>query len=477
VIKSYKKTSLEVNVLLEKVLSFIKENSMFDNGDKVIVAFSGGPDSTCLLYVLNELKEELGITLIGAHINHCLRGDESDKDEEYAKKVCESLNIGFYSNKVDIHRISKEKNISCEMAGREARYEFFEELMVKLNANKVALAHNANDQAETILMRIMRGTGIEGMIGIKPVRDKIYVRPILHLSRKEIEWYCQVNSISPRIDKTNLENFYARNKVRLDLIPYIEENFNKDIIKTLNRLSDTVKKDNNYLESISAKESKKYCEIGGQKVIINKKAFLNHEAILSRIVRGALLAVNSSLYNFEKVHISSIIELQKHDTGKTIMLPQNIIVENCYGNMHIYIGAKSTETNNNQYPLKVNEKNLINHLDKVVELAVMEKSQFMEVKTNDHTKYFDYDKLEKPIILRYRKEGDSFIPLGMTGNKKLKDLFMDLKIPKIKRNEIPLVCFGDDIGWVVGYRVSEKFKISKNTKSVLKITFEDESEE
>jgi tRNA(Ile)-lysidine synthase len=466
-----------VNVLLEKVLGFIKENSMFDNGDKVIVAFSGGPDSTCLLYVLNELKEELGITLIGAHINHCLRGDESDKDEEYAKKVCDSLNIGFYSNKVDIHRISKEKNISCEMAGREARYEFFEELMVKLNASKVALAHNANDQAETILMRIMRGTGIEGMIGIKPVRDKIYVRPILHLSRKEIERYCQINSISPRIDKTNLENFYARNKVRLDLIPYIEENFNKDIIKTLNRLSDIVKKDNDYLEGISAKECKKYCEIGEQKVIINKKAFLNHEAILSRIVRGALLAVNSSLYNFEKIHISSIIELQKHDTGKTIMLPRNIIVENCYGNMHIYIGAKSTEANNNQYSLKINEKNLVNHLDKVVELDIMERSQFMEVKTNEYTKYFDYDKLEKPIILRYRKEGDSFMPLGMTGNKKLKDLFMDLKIPKIKRNEVPLVCFGDDIGWVVGYRVSEKFKISKDTKMVLKITFENESEE
>jgi tRNA(Ile)-lysidine synthase len=466
-----------VKVLSEKVLGFIKENLMFDNGDKVIVAFSGGPDSTCLLYILNELKEELGITLVGAHVNHCLRGDESDKDEEYAKKVCESLNIGFYSNKVDIHRISKEKNISCEMAGREVRYEFFEELMVKLKANKVALAHNANDQAETILMRLMRGTGIEGIVGIKPVRDKIYVRPILHLSRKEIERYCHVNSISPRIDKSNLENIYARNKVRLDLIPYIEENFNKDIIKTLNRLSDIVKKDNDYLEDISAKEYKKYCETGEKKVIINKKAFGEHEAILSRIVRGALLTVNSNLYNFEKVHISSIIELQKHHTGKTIMLPQNIIVENCYGNMHIYIGAKSTEANNRQYPLNVNEKNLISHLDKVVELDIIPKSKFIEIKANDYIKYFDYDKLDKPIILRYRKDGDSFMPLGMTGKKKLKDLFMDLKVPKVKRNEIPLICFGDDIGWVVGYRVSEKFKISKDTKNILKIRLESESEE
>jgi len=463
--------------LSEKVLDFIKENLMFNNGDKVIVAFSGGPDSTCLLYILNKLKEELGITLVGAHINHCLRGDESDKDEEYAKKVCESLDMGFYSIRVDIHRVSKEKNISCEVAGREVRYEFFEELMVKLNASKVALAHNANDQAETILMRIMRGTGIEGMIGIKPVRDKIYVRPILHLSRKEIEKYCYVNGISPRIDKSNLENIFARNKVRLELIPYIEENFNEDIIKTLNRLSDIVKKDNDYLEDISAKEFKKYCEIDERKVIINKKAFMVHDAILSRIIRGALLVVNNNLYNFEKIHISSIIGLQKHHTGKTIMLPQNIIVENCYGNMHIYIGAKSSKVNNNQYPLSINEKNFINDLDKVVDINIIQRSQFIEDKGNDYIKYFDFDKIEKPITVRYRKEGDTFMPLGMKGNKKIKDLLMDLKVPKNIRNEIPLICFGDDIGWVVGYRISEKFKISKDTKNVLKIRVENESEE
>ncbi|MBU3093678.1 tRNA lysidine(34) synthetase TilS [Clostridium sp. CM028] len=453
----------------ETVMDFIKENSMFDKGDKVIVAFSGGPDSTCLLYILNNFKEELGITLIGAHLNHCLRGDESDKDQEYAKEICESLNIDFYSEKVDVHRISKEKNLSCEMAGREARYEFFEQLMVKLNANKVALAHNANDQAETILMRIMRGTGIEGIVGIRPVRDKIYVRPILRLSRKKIEKYCLNNNINPRIDKSNLENIYARNKVRLELIPYMEQNFNKDIIKTLNRLSDIVKKDNDYLENISEKEYKKHCEIGQQRVIINKAAFAEHEAILSRIIRSALLAVNHNLYNFEKVHIYSIIELQRHETGKSIMLPQNIIVENCYGNIHIYICVKATEANNNQYSLNINQENFIHSLNKVVKIDVNPKLQFTEFKENDCIKYFDYDKIKKPIIFRYRKDGDRFIPLGMKGSKKIKDLFIDLKIPKAQRNAIPLICFGDDIGWVVGYRVSEKFKVTKDTKNILQI--------
>jgi len=450
-------------------MKYIKENLMFDKGDKVIVAVSGGPDSTCLLYILNGLKEELGITLVGAHINHCLRGDESDKDEEYAKETCESLGMNFYSKKVDIHKISEERNLSCEMAGREIRYDFFKELIVKLKANKVALAHNANDQAETILMRIMRGTGIAGMIGIRPVRDKIYVRPILHLSRKKIENYCMINNISPRIDKSNLENIYARNKVRLELIPYIEENFNKDIVKTLNRLSDIVKTDNEYLENVSQKEFENCCEIDEQRVIINKSAFALHEAILSRIVRSALLVVNHNLYNFEKIHISNIIDLQKHDTGKSIMLPQNIIVENSYGDIQIYIYVKAIEDYNNEYYLKINEKNIIHSLNKVIKIDVKSKMQYMEFIGNDYIKYFDYDKIVEPITLRYRKDGDKFTPLGMTGNKKINDLFIDLKIPKAKRNEIPLICFGNDIGWVVGYRVSEKFKVLKDTKNILQI--------
>jgi tRNA(Ile)-lysidine synthase len=460
-----------VKVLLDKVMNFIKENSMFEKGDKVIVAFSGGPDSTCLLYILNELKVELGITLLGAHLNHCLRGLESDKDEDYAKKTCENLNIDFYSKRVDIHRISREKNISCEMAGREVRYEFFEELMNKSNASKIALAHNANDQAETILMRIMRGTGIEGMVGIKPVRDKIYVRPILHISRSEVERYCKAYNIHPRIDKSNLETIYARNKVRLDLIPYIEENFNSDIINTINRLSDILKKDNDYLENISDSEYKKHCVIGDQMVIINKGAFLQHEAIVSRIIRRALFSVNHNLYNFEKIHIWNIIELQKNDTGKTTMLPQDIIAENCYGNIHIHIHIhkKVSEVNNKEYLLKVNEKNFIQSLNRVVEIDVKSYLQFEEVKGNDFIVYFDNDKIEEPITLRYRKQGDKFTPLGMKGNKKLKDLFMDLKIHKDKRNEIPLICFGSDIAWVVGYRISEKFKVSKDTKNILQI--------
>jgi tRNA(Ile)-lysidine synthase len=233
--------------LIDAVLKTIKENNMFDKGDRVIVAVSGGPDSITLLHILYKLREELSISIFVAHINHCLRGEESDKDEEYVKKFCENLNIEFSSKRVNIDEIAKVKNISSESAGREARYEFFKELRKKFSAQKVAIAHNANDQAETILMRIMRGTGTEGLIGIKPVRDAVFVRPLINSTRNQIEEYCLKNNLSPRIDKTNLEAIYARNKVRLQLIPYIQHNFNKDIINVLNRLSYTAKVDNEYL--------------------------------------------------------------------------------------------------------------------------------------------------------------------------------------------------------------------------------------
>ena len=217
---------------------------MFSEGDKVIVAVSGGPDSISLLHLLHSVKEELHISLVVAHINHCLRGDESDKDEAYVKEICKELKIQHYVRRADIHSIAEKNCVSCETAGREVRYEFFSELLKELNADKIALAHNANDQAETVLMRIMRGTGMEGLVGIKPIRDKIFIRPLINIKREDIEKYCLENHLEPRLDKSNMENIYNRNKVRLELIPYIQENFNKDIISTINRLSSTINKDN-----------------------------------------------------------------------------------------------------------------------------------------------------------------------------------------------------------------------------------------
>ncbi|WML36309.1 tRNA lysidine(34) synthetase TilS [Clostridium sp. OS1-26] len=458
--------------MIETTLKTIKENNMFEKGDKVIVAVSGGPDSICLLHILNVLKEQLQITLYAAHINHCLRGKESDEDEKYVEKFCESLNIEFRSKRVDINELVRKRNISSETAGREARYTFFYELKSKFGAQKIAIAHNANDQAETVLMRIMRGTGMEGLIGIRPVRDNIFVRPLINCSRESIEKYCEDNNINPRIDKTNLEPIYARNKVRLKLMPYIKENFNEDIVTTLNRLASTIRVDNDYLEMIVKEKYKKYCDDNKEKVIISKEAFLEHESIITRIIRLALYNVAGNLYNFEKIHIYDVIDIQKNATGKMLTLPNKIHIQNNYGDISVYKKKEQNIKNDDiEYTLH-NGLNKIKDFNLRVTLELIDKTDNLFLKQEDFVRYFDYNKIKGDIIIRCRKDGDRFTPLGMKGSKKLKDLFIDLKVPKDERDRISLICFGGEIAWVAGYRVSELFKVDKNTKKILKIIIE-----
>ncbi|WP_231169882.1 tRNA lysidine(34) synthetase TilS [Clostridium botulinum] len=461
--------------MIEKVIHTIKQNNMFEVGDKVVVAVSGGPDSICLLHILYKLKEKIGISIVAAHINHCLRGEEADKDEEYVRKFCENLNIQCFVKKEDVHKISKDRGISCEMAGREVRYDFFSEVLNNVRANKIAVAHNANDQAETILMRMLRGTGLEGLIGIRAVRDNIFVRPIIDITRDEIEDYCYVNNLNPRIDKTNLENIYTRNKIRLELIPYIQKNFNSDVIEVLNRFSNTVKIDNDYLNKVSLEKYNKYCKGEKDKVIIKEEVFKEHEAILTRVIRMALKELKGNLNNFDKGHIYDIIDIQKKSTGKFIMLPKNIRVLNNYGDINLYKNNNkiNIDKGKQEYNLVINKENILDNGLKIT-LDIINNVEDTKFDKSSLIKYFDYDKINRDIKLRYRNNGDKFVPLGMKGTKKLKDLFINLKIPKEKRDIIPLIVFDDEISWIVGYRISDKFKINKNTKRILKIKIERE---
>ncbi|EES92016.1 MULTISPECIES: tRNA lysidine(34) synthetase TilS [Clostridium] len=461
--------------MIEKVIHTIKQNNMFEVGDKVVVAVSGGPDSICLLHILYKLREKIGISIVAAHINHCLRGEEADKDEEYVRKFCENLNIQCFVKKEDVHKISKDRGISCEMAGREVRYDFFSEVLNNVRANKIAVAHNANDQAETILMRMLRGTGLEGLIGIRAVRDNIFVRPIIDITRDEIEDYCYVNNLNPRIDKTNLENIYTRNKIRLELIPYIQKNFNSDVIEVLNRFSDTVKIDNDYLNKVSLEKYNKYCKGEKDKVIIKEEVFKEHEAILTRVIRMALKELKGNLNNFDKGHIYDIIDIQKKSTGKFIMLPKNIRVLNNYGDINLYKNNNkiNIDKGKQEYNLVINKENILDNGLKIT-LDIINNVEDTKFDKSSLIKYFDYDKINRDIKLRYRNNGDKFVPLGMKGTKKLKDLFINLKIPKEKRDIIPLIVFDDEISWIVGYRISDKFKINKNTKRILKIKIERE---
>jgi len=466
-----------VLILINKVIYAIEENEMLQDGDKVVVGVSGGPDSMCLLHVLLKLRDRFSLELIAAHVNHGLRGKDADDDAKYVEEFCRTNDVEFRCIKEDIHKISSERNVSDETAGREIRYEFFEMLKTENDADKIAIAHNLNDQAETVMMRIMRGTGLEGLVGMKPVRDGVYIRPLLTCARAEIEDYCTRNGINPRIDKTNFESIYARNKIRLELIPYIEKNFNKDIINVLNRLSQGAKVDSEYLERETEKNYKKYCKNKETKVIIAKEAFLEHEAVSTRLIRMAFSQVLGNLKNFERMHIYQVIELQRNGTGKKLMLPNGVTAFNNYGDISIYIqGEKDEAANNNGDVLKLRMG--VNELKKLgLRVTLEQHSSEEDCRSKDEfIKCFDSSKVNGDITLRFRKPGDKFNSLGMAGSKKLKDIFIDMKVPQDKRDKTPLICFGDHIAWIVGYKTSDGSKIDKATKTIIKIRVEREEQ-
>lgn len=460
------------------------QHQMLQKGDRIIVAVSGGPDSICLLHLLSSIKDEFALELYAAHVNHCLRGKESEGDEAYVRDFCKSIGIPLYTKKVDINEYAKNKKLSSETAGREVRYLFFSELLEKLKADKIALAHNANDQAETMLMRIMRGTGIEGLLGIKPIREGIYIRPLLFLTRKEIERYCKENQLNPRIDSSNLQNIYNRNKIRLELIPYIQENFNKDIIQSLNRLSMLITADNDFIEQESELRYESYSKRENKKVILVKEAFNEKEAIITRMLRMAIRDIKGDLNNFEAKHIYDVMALQSQGTGKSIMLPGGITADNTYGDISLYYRSKEKDLIKAEVfeiidtnKLETAEKSgtaiqiRLKETDYEIKFSFEDKGLGLNLKKDNFVKFFDYEKIKSKIIIRTRKEGDKFTPYGMKGQKKLKDFFMDEKIPKDQRDTIPLLCFDEEIAWVVGYRVSENFKVTKDTNKILKVSF------
>ena len=218
----------------QKILQTIKKYNLIENGDGIVIGVSGGPDSICLLHVLNELKNELNFKIYVAHINHMIR-KEADEETEYVKEFCENLGIECYIKRIDVVEIANNLKRGTEETGRQIRYEFFKEVLEKTTSNKIATAHNNNDKVETILMNILRGSGLSGLKGIEAIRDNKYIRPLIETSREEIEEYCKVNNLNPRIDKSNNENIYTRNKVRNVVIPYIKQEFNSNILKTIRK--------------------------------------------------------------------------------------------------------------------------------------------------------------------------------------------------------------------------------------------------
>ena len=311
--------------LQNKTLDFIEKNKLIKKGDSVVIAVSGGPDSMTLLHVLNNLKDVLGFDICIAHVNHMIR-KEADEETRYVLDFCDKLGISCYVLRKDVQKIAKEKKISTELAGRMVRYDFFEEVANKTKANKIATAHNANDNAETVLMNLIRGSGISGLKGIELIRDNKYIRPILNCTRQEIEEYAKENNLEPKYDSTNKENIYTRNKIRNELIPYLEKEFNPNIVKGINRLSCIATKEDKYLVDIVEKEFKNL-EITGdnsnkEEIILDLKKFNKlNEVIKSRLILYTANKLLGSVQNIEKVNIEDIITLCGNNIGNKFLIP------------------------------------------------------------------------------------------------------------------------------------------------------------
>ncbi|WP_372995134.1 tRNA lysidine(34) synthetase TilS [Lutispora sp.] len=444
----------------------IKKYNMLNHGDSIVVGLSGGPDSMCLLHVLMGLKEAWGLKIYAAHLNHQFRGRDADEDALYVKKKCEEWGIEVFIQVFNVPAYAKEKGLSSEEAGREIRYKLFYEVAHKVGANKIAIAHNMNDNAETVLMNLFRGSGIEGLKGIEATRGEI-IRPLINVRRDEIEAYCHEKKLNPRIDKTNLEPIYGRNKVRLELIPYIEKHFNGNIMSTLQRLSDIVTIENDFLNKEAKKLLLKIAIIGENSIEYNINKMNDiHPALLRRVIRMGIEQLIGTLKGIEYRNIEGVLDLLGKSTGAAIILPHNIKAYISYDKLILRINTQS-EPYKYYLELENDRDNIAEFFDFTVRLTTVDASQIGDIKKDKYKVYIDKGKVKQKLVLRNRFDGDVFSPIGLKGSKKLKEYFIDEKIPKEERDNIFLIADGKEIVWVLGRRLSEKYKITSDTKEAI----------
>ena len=457
------------------VRATINQYEMLKENDALLVGVSGGADSVCLLHVLKTLAEEYKVKLAVAHIHHGIRGNDADKDAAFVKKICREWKIPVFFHKVSAKEIAKEEKISLETAGRLARYRYFHALCEKKKFNKIATAHNQNDQAETILMRVLRGTGIDGLSGIRYVREDGVIRPLLDIPRKDIEAYCEENSLAYCLDKTNGENDYTRNRIRNQLLPQLEE-YNPNLLDALSTLGQNMAEDGAFLDGYARRLYRRLNgPIGKRRPVVldieSMKMVL--PAIRTRLFRLAAEDAMGKSYQAERNHWESVTELLTKQTGTTVVLPKGLTVTVQYGWLAFESPADRQKTEESTAVYSIEPGGIYDLETATVSFYVKDgkeskaKNQMM----------LDYDKIkEKNLTLRTRRTGDRIALFQDGREKKLKDFFIDQKIPRGDRNHIWLLCEGKQVLAVLGIRVAEPYKVDENTERGLVITYEKKDE-
>ncbi|UCC66080.1 MAG: tRNA lysidine(34) synthetase TilS [Deltaproteobacteria bacterium] len=460
-------TSNPIPQILSRVKQTIHHHHMILPGEQLGVAVSGGIDSVVLMDILASLSEELQISLMVLHLNHGIRGEEAERDKRFVQDLSKRYTLPFLAKKVDVPGYMREASLSLQEAARELRYRFFAEAMETHNLDKVALGQSADDQAETVLMRFIKGGGTRGLTGIPYIREGRYIRPLLDIWRKELQGYAEQKGLTFVQDSSNQKRTYLRNRIRHELLPYLRE-YNPNIKERLRQLAQIMGEDNLYLEEL-AQEVTEGIVKGEREVSIAIPQLLSLPSALQvRVLQRSFAHISSGTI-LGYPHLKGILRMVQQGGGsKRITLPRGLGAERVYDTLILRTGGGTKEARVKETTLHVPGRTSLDDLGMAIEATICEGGAPLH--PNPSEAYLDCDRLIFPLRLRSYRPGDSFIPLGMEGRKKLKEFFIDLKIPRAQRGKIPLVISGSDICWVTGWRIDERFKIGQETKKILKLT-------
>jgi tRNA(Ile)-lysidine synthase len=435
--------------MIEKIIQTIERYRLLENDERVVVALSGGPDSTALLVVLSPIVSQWGIQLIVAHFNHGLRGKDADNDEICSRKLAKKLGWAYITKKIQIKSI--KKGISPEDYYRQQRYKFLEEVARTYHAHKIALGHNLQDQAETVLLHLLRGSGPEGLQGILPLRDGKYIRPLIEITREEIISFLKDTGTPYRKDISNENKLHLRNK-------------------TLAQMAEIIREENKYMKECVGNALKSTCIKKKKNIIsINIEYFcMLPVAIQRRLLKVLLEDFSPQKNGISFLHINSINHLLRHcESGKKISLPFGIEARREYENLILEKGREITRRTAGEHRVEIPGTIFIEERKLTISFQKIKKDKVdFTVKNKD---YFDLDKIQLPLVVRNRRDGDWFQPLGTQGRQKLKSLFIDHKIPQKKRNEVMLLADQQSVIWIENIHLSDRVKLTPKTKNILQL--------
>lgn len=463
---------------MEKGIEAIRQYHMIEEGDHVIAGVSGGPDSVYLLFLLLEYQKQEHFSISVVHVEHGIRGEESRKDAEFVRKLCDRQKIPFFLFEVDAQKEAREKKISTEEAGRILRYRAFEEVCQAYGGDKIAVAHNEEDQAETILWNLARGSGMAGLCGIHPVRGKI-IRPLLTTSRAEIEEWLKRNQIETRHDRTNSEEIYTRNKIRLKILPQMTREINMQAVRHIAQAGRKVQKAEAFLQRMTDRAEEQCVEKKEQTVRIRTSDFLEQDEILKEyLLRRSLEYLSCGLKDITQKHIEALLEIAGGSQGRSTNLPGGIVGKKEREFLFLSIDQherKEQKEEQKKVWREVQVPGVVVLENETVEFT-LEEGKSQRIPEKSYTKWIDYDTIKGKLILRNRLPGDYLVVNQSGGKKKLKDYLIDVKVPKEQRDSILLVADGSHILWVIGYRISEACKVKEGTRHILKIKMTKEKE-